>query len=102
MTEKHAAAVSGPDRRRRLRIERHGGGIPGAAAGGGVNPKIRELIAGRPVLLDGAWGTELQARGLEPGVLTVTMTSMKKTIEALETAGVRGAVKRTPSEWSSS
>ncbi len=32
-----------------------------------MNQKITELIAGGPVLLDGAWGTELQARGLEPG-----------------------------------
>lgn len=31
---------------------------------GGV---LRELIAGAPVLTDGAWGTELQARGLELG-----------------------------------
>ncbi|MBW2290822.1 MAG: homocysteine S-methyltransferase family protein [Deltaproteobacteria bacterium] len=28
---------------------------------------IRDLIADGPVLLDGAWGTELQARGLAPG-----------------------------------
>jgi len=30
-------------------------------------PLIEELIAGGPVLLDGAWGTELQARGLAAG-----------------------------------
>jgi methionine synthase I (cobalamin-dependent) len=30
-------------------------------------PLIGELIAEGPVLLDGAWGTELQARGLAPG-----------------------------------
>jgi len=30
-------------------------------------PLIEELIAGGPVLLDGAWGTELQARGLGVG-----------------------------------
>lgn len=29
-------------------------------------PLIEELIAAGPVLLDGAWGTELQARGLDP------------------------------------
>ncbi len=28
---------------------------------------LRDLIADSPVLLDGAWGTELQARGLAPG-----------------------------------
>lgn len=28
---------------------------------------IAELLAGGPVLTDGAWGTELQARGLQPG-----------------------------------
>jgi methionine synthase I (cobalamin-dependent) len=28
---------------------------------------IEEILAGGPVLLDGAWGTELQARGLPPG-----------------------------------
>jgi 5-methyltetrahydrofolate--homocysteine methyltransferase len=28
---------------------------------------IDELIAGGPVLTDGAWGTELQARGIKPG-----------------------------------
>ena len=28
---------------------------------------IAELIAAGPVLLDGAWGTEMQARGLGPG-----------------------------------
>lgn len=32
-----------------------------------MNQTIQELIAGGPVLVDGAWGTELQARGLEPG-----------------------------------
>ncbi len=31
---------------------------------GGV---LRELIADAPVLTDGAWGTQMQARGLEPG-----------------------------------
>ncbi|MAE95751.1 MAG: methionine synthase [Deltaproteobacteria bacterium] len=30
-------------------------------------PLIEELMAGGPVLLDGAWGTELQARGLTLG-----------------------------------
>lgn len=30
---------------------------------------IEELCAGGPVLTDGAWGTELQAQGLEPGEL---------------------------------
>ncbi len=28
---------------------------------------IQELLSNAPVLTDGAWGTELQARGLEPG-----------------------------------
>jgi 5-methyltetrahydrofolate--homocysteine methyltransferase len=28
---------------------------------------IEELVSAAPVLTDGAWGTELQARGLEPG-----------------------------------
>ncbi len=31
------------------------------------SPLIRELTAAGPVLTDGAWGTELQARGLEAG-----------------------------------
>ena len=31
-----------------------------------VHPTIHELLGCRPVLLDGAWGTELQALGLEP------------------------------------
>ena len=29
-----------------------------------MHPTIRELLSRRPVLLDGAWGTELQAQGL--------------------------------------
>jgi len=33
----------------------------------GTSNLIDELTAGGPVLLDGAWGTELQARGLEGG-----------------------------------
>ncbi len=32
-----------------------------------LNPLIQELLAKRPVLVDGAWGTQLQLRGLEPG-----------------------------------
>jgi 5-methyltetrahydrofolate--homocysteine methyltransferase len=31
-----------------------------------VNP-LRKWLAGGPLITDGAWGTELQARGLEPG-----------------------------------
>lgn len=34
-----------------------------------LHPLIEELIAHGPVLLDGAWGTELQARGLGAGEL---------------------------------
>src|SRR5947208_11497214 len=30
---------------------------------------IQELLAAAPVITDGAWGTELQALGLEPGAL---------------------------------
>ena len=32
-----------------------------------LNPLIQQLIAQGPVLTDGAWGTQLQARGLAPG-----------------------------------
>ena len=32
-----------------------------------LNPLIQQLIAPGPVLTDGAWGTQLQARGLAPG-----------------------------------
>ena len=32
-----------------------------------IHPQIAELIAAGPVVTDGAWGTALQARGLEPG-----------------------------------
>jgi 5-methyltetrahydrofolate--homocysteine methyltransferase len=32
-----------------------------------MHPLIERLLAGGPVVTDGAWGTELQARGLEPG-----------------------------------
>jgi methionine synthase I (cobalamin-dependent) len=32
-----------------------------------MHPLIRELIAGGPVLTDGAWGTQLQSRGLPLG-----------------------------------
>ncbi|MBI1792151.1 MAG: homocysteine S-methyltransferase family protein [Acidobacteria bacterium] len=32
-----------------------------------IHPLIRQLTAEGPVATDGAWGTELQARGLEPG-----------------------------------
>ena len=32
-----------------------------------MHPLIQELIASGPVITDGAWGTELQARGLPPG-----------------------------------
>ena len=32
-----------------------------------ATPLIEELMAAAPVLTDGAWGTELQARGLEAG-----------------------------------
>jgi methionine synthase I (cobalamin-dependent) len=31
------------------------------------NPAIQQLIGGGPVLTDGAWGTQLQSRGLAPG-----------------------------------
>lgn len=34
-----------------------------------MHPLVAQLIAGGPVVLDGAWGTELQARGLPVGVL---------------------------------
>lgn len=34
-----------------------------------MHPVIEELLAGGPVLTDGAWGTQLQARGLPPGQL---------------------------------
>lgn len=32
-----------------------------------MKPLIQELVESAPVLTDGAWGTQLQARGLEPG-----------------------------------
>jgi len=32
-----------------------------------LHPLIEELTASAPVVTDGAWGTQLQARGLEPG-----------------------------------
>ena len=32
-----------------------------------LHPLIQKLIAQGPVLTDGAWGTQLQARGLAPG-----------------------------------
>ncbi|MBI3697379.1 MAG: homocysteine S-methyltransferase family protein, partial [Acidobacteria bacterium] len=32
-----------------------------------IHPLIRRLVEERPVVADGAWGTELQARGLEAG-----------------------------------
>jgi len=32
-----------------------------------VHPLIELLIAEKPVIIDGAWGTELQKRGLDPG-----------------------------------
>lgn len=36
-------------------------------ATGMTHPLIRKLIARAPVITDGAWGTQLQARGLAPG-----------------------------------
>jgi 5-methyltetrahydrofolate--homocysteine methyltransferase len=38
-----------------------------ASQRGIMNVLIEELLSAAPVLADGAWGTELQARGLEPG-----------------------------------
>ena len=35
----------------------------------GARAWFEELLAGGPVLTDGAWGTELQRQGLEPGAL---------------------------------
>lgn len=35
-----------------------------------MNPILSELLAKAPVVLDGAWGTQLQARGLQPGECT--------------------------------
>jgi len=32
-----------------------------------MNPVIQTLINNKPVITDGAWGTQLQARGLQPG-----------------------------------
>lgn len=32
-----------------------------------IHPLIRELVARAPVITDGAWGTQLQVRGLVPG-----------------------------------
>lgn len=32
-----------------------------------MNPLLAQLLSRAPVLTDGAWGTELQARGLKPG-----------------------------------
>jgi 5-methyltetrahydrofolate--homocysteine methyltransferase len=32
-----------------------------------MNPLIQQLVAEAPVVTDGAWGTQLQNRGLEPG-----------------------------------
>ena len=32
-----------------------------------IHPNIRQLVSQAPVVADGAWGTELQARGLEAG-----------------------------------
>ena len=32
-----------------------------------IHPLIRQLLATAPVVTDGAWGTQLQARGLAPG-----------------------------------
>ncbi len=33
-----------------------------------MKPLIQELVANAPVLTDGAWGTQLQLRGIEPGI----------------------------------
>lgn len=32
-----------------------------------MNPKIQDLLKNRPVILDGAWGTQMQAKGLPDG-----------------------------------
>ncbi|RME96481.1 MAG: hypothetical protein D6766_00615, partial [Verrucomicrobia bacterium] len=32
-----------------------------------MHPRVAELLAEAPVLLDGGWGTQFQARGLAPG-----------------------------------
>ena len=49
---------------------------------------IGELIAAGPVLTDGAWGTELQSRGLEAGevLLTVDADTVRLPIEAIAKA----------------
>lgn len=39
-------------------------GLPGKAV---MHALIERLLAEKPVVTDGAWGTELQTRGLEPG-----------------------------------
>lgn len=33
-----------------------------------MHPVLEELLREAPIVLDGAWGTQLQARGLEPGL----------------------------------
>jgi 5-methyltetrahydrofolate--homocysteine methyltransferase len=35
-----------------------------------MNPILAEILQKAPVVLDGAWGTQLQARGLQPGECT--------------------------------
>ena len=35
--------------------------------GNNMHPTVEKLLADRPILIDGAWGTELQKQGLKPG-----------------------------------
>jgi 5-methyltetrahydrofolate--homocysteine methyltransferase len=41
--------------------------MPPSAQLESTHPLLEKLLAVRPVVTDGAWGTQLQARGLEPG-----------------------------------
>ena len=59
-------AVRRCDRGRRLWRKRGSRGGAGAQTGGGVS-RLRDWLADGLLITDGAWGTELQARGLEPG-----------------------------------
>ena len=41
-----------------------------------MHPLIKELITRGPVVTDGAWGTELQARGLASGDVTNDISAL--------------------------
>jgi 5-methyltetrahydrofolate--homocysteine methyltransferase len=52
-----------------------------------MHPTIEKLLAGGTVVLDGAWGTQLQARGLEIGVMPDALNLTKpETVESVARA----------------